>query len=270
MDDARSFTVIGPGRVGLALVRALLASGFRCVAIRGRSRPREDAIRDLPPSAVIDTWDTPARWEPPPVVFLTVADSSLDDAARQLADTMPLSGRCVLHTSGLHGSDLLDPCMRAGATTASWHPLQSFASHATAETWRGVACAVEGHPLAVAEGYRVARAIGMRPWTIAAEDKPLYHAAAAVAGNLPHILIAVAREMMSSCGAPDGSLAPLAQESIRSALLHPSFEGLTGAIGRGDVAAVARHLAALPAPLSQAYEALASLVRPDLATSWRD
>jgi predicted short-subunit dehydrogenase-like oxidoreductase (DUF2520 family) len=113
----------------------------------------------------------------------------------------------------------------------------------------------------------------MVPWRIDPEHKVLYHAAAAVAGNLPHILVRAASDLMVACGmeleGSDHPLRPLVVSSIEAALGATGMERLTGPISRGDGVSIRRHLEALPPPLAAAYEALHACVQarrgePDL------
>lgn len=255
--------MIGPGRLGVQLALRLLELEWRCVRVRGR-RPPTAAQRALLPGVEWDWWELPATWVRPDLVLVTVSDRQLAAAAAALAGEN-LAGSVVLHTSGLATSEAIAPCRAAGAAVASWHPLQTFTFAATSGSvqWDGVACAVEGDVPAVAAGHDLARTLGMRPWRIRPQDKALYHAAAAVAGNLTHVLVAAARRELERCGldrsAAAAALAPLVHASVDTALGAEAFEALTGALARGDTATVNRHLDALPEPLADAYRAVAEV-----------
>lgn len=261
---ARSdFALVGPGRLGLRLADRLVACGLRCVAVRGR-RP-VPAERRTPPAATWDTWDGPAEWRLPAVIFVCVPDHAVADVAEGLASRPDLGGVSVLHTSGLLTAESLAPVRRGGAQVASWHPLQSFPAPDLGPTsWEGVPCAIEGDPAAVETGFEIAAAVGLRPWRIRPEDKPLYHAAAAVAANLTYLLVASARDLCDGLGMPSEGdphpLAPLLDTVVRTALSGAGLAGLTGPLARGDSATVARHLEVLPPTLANVYRTLARLV----------
>jgi predicted short-subunit dehydrogenase-like oxidoreductase (DUF2520 family) len=255
------FALVGPGRLGLRLALRLVERGYRCTAVRGR-RPLAAGWRALLPSAtLVDTWEAPSAWSPPALLFLCVGDGSVTVAAADLAAAFALTGVTLLHTSGLLTAESLAPGREAGARVASWHPLQSFPPRELGPVaWDGVPCAVEGDAAAVDVGFAVARDLGLRPWLIDPADKALYHAAAAVAANLTHVLVAAARDLLTGCGLPAAAgghpLQALVDTAVRAALTAPGLAGLTGPLARGDLDTVARHLAALPPALAEAYRAV--------------
>ncbi len=265
--------VVGPGRLGLQLAAALAASGRVRVRLRGRGAPpaeRPPALVGVP----WDGWSHPERPLDEPLVVLAVPDREIGAAAAALARGGPMRGRVVLHTSGLARSDALVPCWEAGAAVGSWHPLQSFPPLATgAVPWEDVWVAVEGDPTAVAAGFELARALDAHPWRIAPGDKARYHAAAAVAVNLTHVLLAEALDLLEACGLPRRdaarALAPAVRTGVEAALAARGLERLTGPLVRGDAATVARHLEVLPPEVAEVYRALAALVRRRLAGNGR-
>jgi len=265
------FAVIGPGRLGTALATSLAAAGSRCDRVRARDAAEAERVAARLGELRVDYWDDPADGPWATLVLVAVPDPEIEKVARRLAPELAGAG-AVLHTSGRLTSDALDPCRRSGAAVGSWHPLQTFTGgRVLPDHWRGVPCAVEGDPAAVAAANALSVALGASPWSIRPEVKPRYHAAAAVASNLTHLLVAGAREVMRSCGLPDElGLWPLVRDSTRSALEHPDLDGLTGALARGDDDAVRRHLESLPPTLREVYRVLAGALRRNDATDWLD
>ena len=88
--------------------------------------------------------------------------------------------------------------------------------------------------------------LGLEPFELADEARPLYHAGAAIASNYLVTLHRAASELLAAAGAPPEALEPLMRRTIEN-----GFE-LTGPIERGDWATVEAH-----------REAIRS-VRPDL------
>lgn len=256
-------TVIGSGRLGLQLAAEAVERGIPVRAVRGR-RPVDPATRALLPDVAFDTWSEPAAGIGGSLVVMAVPDHAIASAAEALASGAGLAGTAVLHTSGLHTAGLLEPCRKRGAAVASWHPLLACPPLALGRAhWQDVWTAVEGDPGGRRAAAELSRRLGCRAWEIDPGAKPLYHAAAAVAANLTHVLAAEAARILTSCGLPEpeDALGALVHGSLGGALRHPDLSALTGPMVRGDEATLRRHLEVLPPPLAEVYRTLAELVR---------
>ncbi len=264
--------LVGPGRCGLQLARAMTSAGIRVAGIGVRSAAgRRRAQRALPGIPVFGEDD-----DAPPAegVIIAVPDSSLRACADALAPRLSAATTVALHTSGLVPSVALRPLAREGRQVGSIHPLRSFpTATGPAVDLRGVTAAVEGEAAAVREAASLARALGMRPVAIAAEAKPLYHAAAAMAANLPHALVVAAKAALVRTGFSEtraaAALRPLVTGAVEAALAARGIENLTGPLARGDAWAVKVHLAALPAEAAEAYRAVGALTVDSLAAQGR-
>jgi predicted short-subunit dehydrogenase-like oxidoreductase (DUF2520 family) len=100
-----------------------------------------------------------------------------------------------------------------------------------------------GHGL----GERLARDAGGRPFPIADELKPLYHAAAVFASNYLVTVTALAEELQRTAGVPDpiAALTPLQEATLANVHRVGSAEALTGPAVRGDAITLQRNLEAL-------------------------
>jgi len=204
-----SVNVIGRGRVGSAVAARLEERG---VALR------EDAELTL----------------------LCVPDTAIRDVAQGLSLG---HGRWVAHVSGATPLAALDPHERR----FSLHPLQTFTRSRGPEQLNGAWAAVTAETDEARElGFELARTLGLEPFELADEARPLYHAGAAIASNYLVTLHRAASELLAAAGAPPEALEPLMRRTIEN-----GFE-LTGPIERGDWATVEAH-----------REAIRS-VRPDL------
>ncbi len=198
-----SVNVIGAGRVGSAVAARLAERGIPS---------REDAD----------------------VVLLCVPDTAIADVSRGLTPGRGWIG----HTSGATPLDALDPHERRFGL----HPLQSFTRARGAEQLDGAYAAITGETDEAREvGFELARLLRLQPFTLAEEDRALYHAGAAIASNYLVTLHDAAAEIFEEVGAPADGLRPLMQGVIDS-----GFE-LTGPIARGDWPTVDRHLEAIRA-----------------------
>ncbi len=236
--------VIGRGRLGRGLGRAMRSSGMEVTTWAGRGRwPREA------PSVA--------------AIILAVPDHVVREVAMRVAPRVAGKERVAL----LHLSGALGPEVLAGVGAAAvgvMHPLASVAgipSPSLAKTTFVLA----GDRAAVAVARRIVRALGARGIARALHG-PAYHAAAALVANGAAALAARAVEILTGLGMNQreaeraiGGLLGTVADNV-TALGVP--EALTGPIVRGDAATVARHrvaLASVPAAL-RAYDAVAPLV----------
>src|SRR5205814_10227443 len=103
-------------------------------------------------------------------------------------------------------------------------------------------------------GFWLAETLGLRPFELRDDARPLYHAGAAIASNYLVTLHRAASELFRAAGAPPEGLVPLMRRTIDN-----GFE-LTGLIERGDWETVAAHRRAIreAAPdLEPLYDVLA-------------
>jgi predicted short-subunit dehydrogenase-like oxidoreductase (DUF2520 family) len=213
----KTITIIGSGRVGSAL-------GAR---LRERGVPLADDGE---------------------LVLLCVPDAAIGDVARQIEP-----GPWVAHVSGATSLAALEPHERR----FSMHPLQTFTRGRGAEQLDGAFAAVTGESdVARERGFWLANTLGLRPFVLADEARPLYHAGAAIASNYLVTLHRVASELLAAAGAPPEALVPLMRRTIDN-----EFE-LTGPIERGDWQTVEAHRRAIrsAAPeLEPMYDVLAEV-----------
>jgi predicted short-subunit dehydrogenase-like oxidoreductase (DUF2520 family) len=216
-----SVNVIGRGRVGSAVAARLEERG---VALR------DDGVE---------------------LVLLCVPDAVIRDVAR---DLVPGPG-WIAHVSGGTPLAALDPHQRRFGL----HPLQTFTHARGPEQLDGAFAAVTAEtPEARERGYELARLLGLKPFELADDARPLYHAGAAIASNYLVTLHRVASELFRSAGAPPEALVPLMQRTIEN-----GFE-LTGPIERGDWETVEAHREAIRATrpdLEPLYDVLAEATR---------
>jgi predicted short-subunit dehydrogenase-like oxidoreductase (DUF2520 family) len=210
-----SIKVIGSGRVGLA--------------VSARLRERGVAVG-----------------EEVELVLLCVPDASIAEVAAAVDE-----GPWVAHVSGATPLSALDPHRRR----FSMHPLQTFTRTRGPEQLDGAWAAVTAEEeQARVAGFWLAETLGLTPFELADDARPLYHAGAAIASNYLVTLHAVAAELFRAAGAPPEGLVPLMRGTIDN-----GFE-LTGPIERGDWETVEAHRRAIRAArpeLEPLYDVLA-------------
>jgi len=273
--------IISAGRVGTALGVALERADHvvvACSAISHASRQR--AQRRLPDTPVLPPPDVAAGAE---LLLLAVPGSELAGLVSGLAATSAVRpGTIVAHTSGANGVGVLAPLTQIGCVPLAIHPAMTFTGSdedisRLPDTCFGITAANDvGRTIAQS----LVLEMGGEPFNVREDDRILYHAALAHAGN--HIVTVVAdalealrAALRGSVGAPPACGGLLGQQSVddqpggiaerivgplaRAALENTLQRGqaaLTGPVARGDAAAVAQHLSALgraDPQLAQAY-----------------
>ncbi|MEO6066786.1 MAG: Rossmann-like and DUF2520 domain-containing protein [Gemmatimonadales bacterium] len=245
MSAAPRVAIIGPGRLGNGLARALEGAGWGVVLL-GRN--------------VVDEWR--GQLKERPLVVVAVPDDAIADVAAELVRAGAItSAHVVLHTSGACDRTALAPLAGTGAALGSFAPVQTVADPATAaERLRGAYAVIEGDAAAVASGHRLAEALGMHAAEITSAAKVAYHAGAVLVANLGTALFAMAERVAVEGGVPPALAAklylPLWQGALTNVEAMGAVGALTGPVRRGDVETVRRHLALLTGTERAAYVAL--------------
>ncbi|WP_243074455.1 Rossmann-like and DUF2520 domain-containing protein [Microbacterium sp. SS28] len=212
-----TISVVGAGRLGRVLSRALRAAGFTVHGPTGRGE----------------------RVEPADVVLLCVPDDSIAAAAAQVAG----AGRWIGHTSGATP-------LAGLPVDFSLHPLQSFVGDEGPDAFQGIGCAIAGtSEEATDAALALATALGAHPFTIADPHRAAYHAAASIASNFLVTLEDAAERIAGAAGLSPADarelLAPLVRRTVENwASLGPE-SALTGPVARGDEETLARQRAAV-------------------------
>ena len=160
-----------------------------------------------------------------------------DGAIRATVQGLPLdTTQWVAHVSGATPLSALDPHTRR----FGMHPLQTFTRSRGPEQLDGAWAAVSAETdEALARGLWLAETLGLRPFTLADDARPAYHAGASIASNYLVTLHRAASRLFEAAGAPPEALVPLMTRTIEN-----DFE-LTGPIARGDWATVEAHVRAI-------------------------
>jgi predicted short-subunit dehydrogenase-like oxidoreductase (DUF2520 family) len=248
--------VFGAGRGVRSLARAFVVAGVDVVGVHGRHADPADT----PP---VSTGDLPESLGLARIVVVTVRDSQLGEALRQLADARLMRGAVVLHASGA-----TDPAEAAllrarGYAVGTMHPLVPLANPDRAavvlrDAWIGV----DGDARAIDASRALAARIGAHALTIPPGEKPRYHAAAVFAANFPVVVAALAERLLVEAGVDEGEARAATLGLMKAAVSNLEtgrpHDVLTGPIARGDVGSVLGHLAALAhdAPALDAYVTL--------------
>jgi predicted short-subunit dehydrogenase-like oxidoreductase (DUF2520 family) len=274
--------VVSAGRVGAVLGAALARAGHTVVAAAGVSKDSVRRAEELLPGVPLRPPDEVARAAD--LVLLALPDDALAGTVRGLVATDSVrAGQIVVHTSGAHGVDVLQPVVEAGALPLALHPVMTFTGRAE-DLERIVACcfgvtAADEDEAAWSVGEALVMEMGAEPVRIAAAARPLYHTALVHGANHLVTLVGESAELLSEAGVgnPQRLLGPLLSAALDNALRHGD-RALTGPVARGDAGTVRAHLRVLAAQAPRmvpGYRALAArtvaraldvgLLRADLA-----
>ncbi|MGF6824334.1 putative short-subunit dehydrogenase-like oxidoreductase (DUF2520 family) [Microbacterium sp. ZKA21] len=200
--------VVGAGRLGAVLARALRAAEFD---VRGPLGRREE----IPQSDI---------------AVLCVPDAVIPEAAARVRP----HARLVGHVSG--ATPLTD-------VDFTIHPLQTFTGTEPPEVFHGIGAAIAGRtPVAREAAEHLARALGARPFEIDEVHRASYHAAASFASNYLLAVLDAAEVLARAAGVsePRELLGPLVRQSVDNWQARGARAALTGPIVRGDVTTVER------------------------------
>lgn len=261
--QAATIAIVGAGRVGRAMGRKLRQAGWYVTSVVTRSEATaRRAVRHIGAGrpygkltrSVLDAG----------TVLFAVPDDAIAEVAQQLARMggEEWRGKVVLHTSGALDNRVLAPLERAGASTGSLHPLQSFSSRVTPPL-EGVYMVMEGMPRAIRVARRIARDLGGIPLRLYGGDKQAYHAAGVFSAAHVLTLVETATRILARVGfsrrQASAALLQLSRQVLSNFERIGPSAAWTGPAARGDVGTVAGHVEALkdfPQEYGDAYAAL--------------
>ncbi len=235
--------------VGRALGKSLREAGLPVAAIISRSLARaRSAARFIGEGEPTTDLGKASRGN---LVMLATIDRVLEEKAEMLGKKARWpDGAIAFHCSGAFPGEAIAALRNAGAHVGSLHPMQTFASPEEGLLLLpGSSFAVEGDRPALRVLTAVARAVGGRPVRVAARDKALYHAAAAIASNsvvaIAHLGMTMLAAVPSFRRNPFQPLRSLLRGTLRNLERLGPEAALTGPIVRGDVGTITAHLSAL-------------------------
>jgi predicted short-subunit dehydrogenase-like oxidoreductase (DUF2520 family) len=263
-----TIAIVGPGRAGSALGRALHTAGYTIAAIGGRN---PENVRNLAEELGAQACRSPATTiDVADLTILAVPDDVILPLATDMVESLcSAAGKSVVHLSGAQDRRALRPLAeQASLRTGVFHPLQTFrrgpeAVGNVAGTYFGID----------AEGpfrdqlMELARDLHGYPFDLTGVDRARYHAAAVFAANYPTTLLAEAIALAAQAGL-DPETARLGMTALLGGAVNNLRElepadAITGPASRGDQGTIQRHLDALKndPELQRLYRLLADRTR---------
>jgi predicted short-subunit dehydrogenase-like oxidoreductase (DUF2520 family) len=239
---------IGAGTVGTALATRLSQKGCKVTAVSSRSLASAERLaKSLPDCHFYHSSQEVA--DVAELIFITTPDDIIPKVASEIRW---YPGKSVVHCSGVHSTDVLEPAKEAGANIGSFHPLQTFANANQAiENLPGSTFALEAEEPLLSTLKKLASTLDGDWIELKPGDKVLYHAAAVFACNYMVTLVKLATDLWQTFGvAPEQAikaLTPLLHGTVNNIGSIGLPNCLTGPVSRGDSGTISKHLTALEA-----------------------
>jgi len=182
------------------------------------------------------------------MVLLTVPDDQLAGLVSGLGELGAWkASQLVVHTSGAHGIEVLEPATRAGAIPLAIHPAMTFTGTSVdIPRLIGTPFAVTAPAIALPIAQALVVEMGGEPFEVSEEDRGVYHAALNHGANFLAAVVAQAKQVLTTVGIEDPGtfLRPLCEAALDRAL-RAGDRGVSGPIPRGDVGTIREHLSVL-------------------------
>ncbi len=237
---------IGAGTVGTALAISLSQKGNRVIAVSSRTLSSAQRLAQLISNCQV----YPAAQgvaDAAELVFITTPD---DVIAKVASEIKWHKEQDVLHCSGAHSIDILEPAKRLGANVGSFHPLQTFAGvNEAIKNLPGSTFALEAEEPLLSRLKELASILNGKWVELKPGDKVLYHASAVFVSNYLVTLVKLALDLWQGFGVPGEeatkALLPLLKGTVNNIESIGLPNCLTGPIARGDLGTISKHLNAL-------------------------
>ncbi|CAN5619741.1 MAG: DUF2520 domain-containing protein [Acidobacteria bacterium] len=242
-------SIIGVGKLGGALAIALSRKDFEVENLFARNSQNANKIAELIESKPRIRPSEEFEEISSDVILITTQDFEIKNVAEKLKNSLH-NQPIVFHTSGSLSSEILRDLKNIGCRVGSIHPLVSISdARLGAERFADAYFCVEGDEEATEIGEQIVEQLGGKSFSITAEYKTLYHAAATAACGHLVALIDVAIEMLTKCGLETENaqkiLLPLIKSTVENLETQSTAEALTGTVARADIKTLENHLETL-------------------------
>ncbi len=242
-------SLIGSGKVGTSLARALHEKGYPIISIINRTGTSAIALAKIVKCKKVSTYVNDVD-KTSDIILIAVSDDALQHVAEELSKVKLLQFKklFIVHTSGVHSSDVLRSAQRKHALTASIHPIQTFPEGRKSVSLRGIYFGIEGSPDALKKAELLVNSLDAHTVTISAELKPLYHIACVFSSSyLVAVIngisgIASTLKLKASWTEVFG---PLMTSAMENTIKTSAANAITGPVIRGDMSTLSLHLTTL-------------------------
>lgn len=251
--SSTSVAIVGLGKVGRSLAFLLKELGYQIETFISRRPPQIlEYSKDFQATNFVEidslVWNFPI----PNLLFITTPDKNIQSVVERLATYKKSDWQktIIFHCSGALSSYILNPLAQLGASTASLHPLKSFASptDSLAQLEKIYWC-FEGNEKAKNIANDLVSFTKGNLVVIEPSKKVLYHTAAVMSCGHMVALLDIGQKMLLECGIKEDQakemLMPLIEGTIKNFAVTSSSKALTGPFARNDYQTINQHLQAL-------------------------
>ncbi len=231
---------IGAGKVGTAMGHYLKKDNE---VVYYYSRTKESAIKASEYVGCSYTECINTLLNSSDIIFITTNDDMIKRVSDDLAG-YNVKEKVFIHMSGALSSDELLSLKKAGAITASMHPLLAFSDIDKAvKDLPTIYFSLEGD----VEYVKLLLEGKNKYFILSKEDKVLYHLSACIFSNYLVTLMNFGENILSQIGIEDGinAMKPLIEASLSNVYLKGTIDALTGPIKRGDINTLTKHISQL-------------------------
>jgi predicted short-subunit dehydrogenase-like oxidoreductase (DUF2520 family) len=237
---------VGAGKAAWSVVNAFVKCGLNVSCIVSRSAVSAKTLAEI---NKIESFSADAAILPQKadVIFITTSDDQIKNVTRELSLLdFDFKNSVFAHISGTCTSTELEMLENKGAAVASFHIMQTFPSKAAVDL-NGCYAAVETkNPAALELLDGIAKTIGVKPFNISAENKPMYHLSAVMASNFMTANIFNAVQVFKNTGIKGAEfidiMKPLLERTLTNILCNGLSDAVSGPAERGDVDTVRKHI----------------------------
>lgn len=244
--------LIGPGRLGKALIASLLQTGkHKLLAVYHPDISHaEEAINLFGQGTPINDLNLLPKAD---ITCITCPDDKIPALVKKLTEvTVIRPGSIIMHASGILNSTILEPLKQQGASIASVHPLKAFRKTNTPNTtaFQNILCAIEGDDAAITILTPLWESMGAQIFSLNSEKKSTYHAAAVMASNYLVTLASEASNLFKKSGVSQKNAHDICLQLMQTSLDNLKHtdspeQALTGPLSRGDIHTIQQHLDAI-------------------------
>lgn len=238
--------IIGLGRLGFALYKALNNKNLNVTSLFNRSKSKYCGISNNPIimnsiQQLVNNSD---------IIFICTRDDEIKNVANEIYEIFSddkLDSKKFFHMSGSLTSDELEKLKLLGANVGSFHPIQTFVGKKSdVSGFENIVFGYEGDETLLETVYEIVKLFNSNVIIVKKEHKALYHACACIISNYLTSLFYCVKEIYEFIGVDEQlmkkALMPLVQKTLDNIKKNDVIECLSGPIIRTEEKLINEHI----------------------------